>query len=194
MKKFFRLIFITVTLLSLLCMVAILLGYRQRESVFISELHYCDSTICYLGIVPGITTWDKALPLIRQTTQLDALDDLAHTYGHKEPAYTVGFLVGGDQDTPIEININLTSAKVYAGDLITKFGNPCYVVSFTDGLLGLGYPNALFTVPTHRLTPFSLIDHVVLLRDKQNACPPVWPPGSLVVDGWQGFITYPVQK
>jgi hypothetical protein len=195
MRRFVSIILVSLIVVSSLCVLAILFGQRQAEEVFISELHYCGSSVCFLGIVPGTTSWDKTLSSIHQAPQLETLETNL-LFSHDEQNYVLGFVVGTREgiETPLEININLPTMGMDVGTLIARFGSPCYVVSFSGGGITLGYPNAIFylSLNANKLSPFSHIDHIRLRPDKLDYCPTSWPDDfPSAIYSWRGFTAYP---
>jgi hypothetical protein len=165
--------------------------------MFIPELQRCDDLVCYLGIVPGTTAWEQGMTIIRQTPQLK-ISAYPPMLLRRNPDYTIGFLPRNKDNNntyPLvvgEINIGI-DGPIYAADAIIKFGPPCYVLAFDDQL-GLGYPNAIFslTVGNNTLAPDSRIKHILLRQASTNdPCATLSSSSGPATYRWQGFRSYP---
>src|SRR5207248_791411 len=91
----------------------------------------------------------------------------------------------------INLHLDVTKSTISTGNVLAKFGEPCFVSS-SNGTVLLGWPNALFVVPVsaYLLEPSSRVGHIVL-RHAKLVCPKPEPTDTLPFYEWRGFRSYP---
>lgn len=197
MKRLFGILSLCIGVLTFLTALAITLGHAQTQAMFIPELQRCDDLVCYLGILPGTTAWEQGMTIIRQTSQLK-ISAYPPMLLRRNPDYTIGLLSrnkDNNNTNPLvvgEINIGI-DGPIYAADAIIKLGPPCYVLAFDDQV-GLGYPNAIFslTVSNNTLAPDSRIKHILLRQaTASEPCATLRSSSGPATYRWQGFRGYP---
>ncbi|MFN8418832.1 MAG: hypothetical protein U0528_06270 [Anaerolineae bacterium] len=192
MKQLFYGLLICFLTLVALATIAVSIGHQRTQTFVILELEHCGSAICYLGIMPGTTSWDDGMMFIRQADQIEMSEhsDLV-AQNRYNPRYIVGFLSGkkaDETDVFIEINLAFSSAAIYAGDIIQKFGTPCYVTP-SNGSIILGYENTAFLISSknNQLTPNSYLIRLVVRLPRPCSI----PDSPLASNNWRGFRRYP---
>ena len=197
-RSLFNKIGLCVIVLFSLCGMAVLVGRQQNGPGFIPELQACGDALCFLGILPGITSWDEGLNIIKQVPRLKnstLSDTLFLSVG---PRYSIGVSSSrrGEADPNDglieEIKISVDEANIYAGALIRQFGLPCFIQSMNGGL-NLGYSNAVFVIVSdaHYLTPESPIRYILLRPSTTGpGCPKTQSTGPSTIHQWDGFGRY----
>jgi hypothetical protein len=105
----------------------------EDSSAILFGYGVCDGSPCFLGIKPGVTTWDDAQKTVRVHYPSATIDDSIITiisgknrvYIDKQPNGTV-----------YEIVFDYENARPLLSTLITKFGVPCYVGIYLINCLG----------------------------------------------------------
>jgi hypothetical protein len=146
MKRYVRVVLVCCAVLSLSCGAIVVIGRLQPVLDLIPEVSKCEGgTWCYLGIVPGETTFTDAQRSIKNSPQLafsKVQASVAYPGGTLFETYTarstLGITynvslwdtVGGHADDKIVDRIRLEfsdESGINAWTLVTKYGAPCAI-------------------------------------------------------------------
>jgi hypothetical protein len=108
-----------------LCAVAIVIGRAQPQPELLRALGYCDGMPCYMGIVPGKTTWDEAVEIVSGThiVHVRAADFLA-AHSTIEPFLNIQIRPYNDS---FSVELWTEKASVSVGQVIAFMGTPCAI-------------------------------------------------------------------
>ena len=153
-------------LCTIVCMIVMAVGGRQAKNAFFSDLDQCGIAICYLGTRPGVTTWDESQALFQHALQVGHDATVGTVFFHQEPDYSVVIQRSYQPSSnaiPMLGVVEIGFSPFFrVGDVINKFGNPCYIGELSTNLTLL-YPNAEFIVlGDHVLTPDAYIWHIFI--------------------------------
>src|SRR5437868_2333072 len=70
MRQFLRLVMLSYSLFIVLCGGVLIIGRAHPSPDLVPELRKCNGSLCYVGIIPGKTTWNDALILLKNTPGL----------------------------------------------------------------------------------------------------------------------------
>ncbi len=192
MNRLFSFTLICCTLIAVLCgsVIAIANATVPLNASLIPEFALCGQTPCYLGLTPDKTLFREAASIIA-TAQVDAVEiapgsyDLPHINTHLHIASTVGVI------DEIDVSFNPGNALV-AGEIIQRFGPPCYAASL-GSTLAIKYPHlAVFFAMDKSgasgiLRPGSRVIQIRLLGGASKDCLLV---DNKTIFGWRGFSGY----
>ncbi len=176
---------------SMMCVGMILIGRAQPQPEFFRYFGICEGVPCYMGIVPGQTTWDEAQRIITNTPNFSVYTDEINTFSVFNPPQHIKFLVRENIVLVIDIRLDGNNTPAL-GNMILRLGYPCALGLSSVPLL-FAYPYLLVwdeqvVSPPIVIHPAMLLERVEL-RNETNTC-----SGILLERGghpWIGFKQYP---
>jgi hypothetical protein len=174
----------------LCCFIANLIGHQQEDKKFFSDLWWCDNSLCYKGITPGVTLWDDGEKLLQHDPQLSVIDNSSGMVFHNSlSAYSVGVLAASNAVR--EINIAFRYPSIRTGEILNEYGSPCYVTLIGSNMT-LHYSNATFLVLSagYSLLPTFYIARIVLKPPNETFCTKLGQATVNTLNKWRGFRTY----
>ena len=141
MKKVAFTLVTVIVALALSISAAMLIGRAQPLPERVALLHLNDicKLPCWIGITPGVTTYDQALAIVRRVYG-DQIESAGNCYSDfciidrktQHNKFQVSFLVNPDNNTIGEIQINLyhqlPDDHIHMGDIYDSIGAPGYSV------------------------------------------------------------------
>jgi hypothetical protein len=126
LTRFARLIIVLMVTLTLLTVIPIAVGRARNEPNELEALGFgvCDGRPCFMGIVPGVTTWIEAVSFVKKHGGIDSTKYLSldiHSLGVAFYPTEDLSLVGGIQLEPSQIQIPV-------GQVFQLFGVPCSII------------------------------------------------------------------
>jgi hypothetical protein len=174
---------------------AVLRGRTISGPISIQTLRidFCGTSPCFLGIIPGITTWEDAKAVVAlYGYDLDSAFPFANADAVSVAADSTGHVGNIDIQT-VTPNSNLPVVS----DYIEKFGSPCAISDLTSIYgITLIYPRLMVSVgqPLYRLDPglqvveLQIIDPAIIADNLSELCTLRDLRGYPVIN-WSGFQT-----
>ncbi|MCA0458262.1 MAG: hypothetical protein LCI00_30135 [Chloroflexi bacterium] len=197
MKHLIPVIFISLTVSILLCLISI----SDRLDAHTDSLSYlgisqCSIMLCIMDIQSSVTSWDEAKEiLISKHAQLDSTYDEISMYYE---TFRVYFLPDRERKTYIQVRSNDNSYLVSLGDLILEFNTPCMMtvaddmayLEYPQFIAGIVIPDTKNTTERTLLTPVSKITKL-WLKNPQNSCltPLAFESSYNIFVHWCGFVS-----
>ncbi len=193
-KPAVRFIILMTPLFALLIWGAIQVGpYQPPTTDFNRYFHACDGIPCYLGVIPGKTSWVDALKTFENASgiQFDSYSNTAtNPPGFVGSAQIYALQPTGTVD---QIQLNITVPNISLASVIQYFGYPCAVqvtdstqveLIFTNMMVGIYIDPANPALPLRAATPVSQI----VLFNRFSSCEQA--ASSIATVPWRGFARY----
>ncbi len=197
MKLFIRAALSGSLLFMLLCAGAMLIGRSNSvQPELFQYLKTCDGQPCYLGVVPGKTSWNDAVEIFENAhISFDPMTNFAfEPLGFRGNALILD--TPGDEAVLDEVDLTMHSSSVTIGSLIDHFGLPCAVVVTPVPQIGLIFLGMSIIVNSNQfdtsqiLQPTTLIQQINLFNRFQS-CEQVFNSTTTVTfNHWKGFARY----
>jgi hypothetical protein len=151
MRLFLRLSFLLFIALVVLSGLSLAIGYTQPAPDFIPGLERCGGKACFLGMIPGQTTWDTAQTIMQAKIPFPNVQMVIRRYEADrlvlvERDINNKALLGG-------IQISLYTNRVTAGAVVARYHAPCAVAFYPNGNTALTYPDLDFFLADSTLDP-----------------------------------------
>jgi hypothetical protein len=170
-----------------LCFAAIERGRAEPTPEIVQGFGWCEDRLCYMGIVPGRTSWQDAQTILASASMRIQSSSGWRIEAEAEDARII--LDANPGDSTVQY-IRIRSGATL-GSVIAIYGSPC--TAYSNGVLYWTiYPSAMaVTAP---------IGRDLLLRDPRDGLDPNWSVQIALADGgygcdfanqkpWRGFAS-----
>jgi hypothetical protein len=209
MKRLAATLFVTWVTITLFCVFAVTIGCASPIENQIVGLQMCEDVLCYQGIVPLKTTYDKAQSIISHIPGAH-IDPIVHDISRisQGPIELVNLFRGTGTDLR-EIDVHPRENVVTLAQFILSLGPPCGVYpSYPSNrypfLITIHYPTVSLWIETDhwQLQPNSAVKEIDLIppalesiaASNNRLISPCSRPDKVVRYDWRGFSQYPNQK
>jgi len=192
MNRLFSFTLICCTLMAMLCgsVIAIAKATVLPNTSLIPEFAMCGQTPCYLGITPDKTLFREAASIIAHA-QEDAVELAPGSFDL--PRLRTHLFVGSTGEVIDEMDISFSPGNaIRAGEIIRRFGAPCYAASL-GSTLAIKYPHLAVFFAMDKSGAFGILrpgSRVIQIRLLGGASKDCLPVDNKTIFGWRGFSGY----